>query len=884
MKITRLRIEQVRQFRNALQIEDFEAGLNLFSGPNESGKSTIVAAIRAAFFERHRSSSVDHLRPWGDSSATPSVEIDFEHDAVRYALKKSFLAKKRCELRIGALQWDGAEAEDRVAELLGFRFAGRGASTADHWGIPGLLWIEQGSAQEIHGAVKNATDYLRHALNTSIGEVTSSGGDEIVTIIETQRNALLTQANGKPRGDYLTTIERETTLESNAQAITLDIERYCRQVDQLAALREVHASEEIEQPWLAFREQQNQSHSALAAIREIGQALVADQHRALHAEARGKLLRDQLASFDAQEAAVRTRESDALLATRELDDATALVTHWTSRLVSASEAHQQARDRLRLCRQEATRSNHKQQICTIREALSTATETLAKAETQHATWQTARIDVMASEIKAADFNTLRQQHTALRELQIQQNAVATRFAFQLDSGQQIMLGDEIISGSGERRLIDATTIQLPGLGRIEIAPGGTDLAELHRRTSELSDRHQALLQRLGLASFDAAEQRQSVYSKNLAELRTAEITLSALVPNGIDALRGETSILQARAEEVENALRELPPLESSVEILPSISNAESAEESTRLALKQVEEGLHSAHISATTAQMNGTNTARELANARATLDAPERARNVAAVQADLLETRAELTTLTTQIDARRAELERARPEIIEQDIERFQRSADQHEKRHRERQDHLLRLEVELEAAGARGLEERLSEVERDLAQARRRREELERRASALDLLLRLLREKRSALTRRLQEPLQRHLDRYLRLLFPQASLILDDHLVPFELTRVSGSNSESSPFDALSYGAREQMGIISRLAYADLLLEAGRPTLILLDDALVHSDDARLKEMKRLLFDAATRHQILLFTCHPDKWRDIGVAARSLDTLRGAA
>jgi hypothetical protein len=29
---------------------------------------------------------------------------------------------------------------------------------------------------------------------------------------------------------------------------------------------------------------------------------------------------------------------------------------------------------------------------------------------------------------------------------------------------------------------------------------------------------------------------------------------------------------------------------------------------------------------------------------------------------------------------------------------------------------------------------------------------------------------------------------------------------------------------------------------------------------------------MKRILFDAASRHQILLFTCHPEKWQDLGV------------
>jgi uncharacterized protein YhaN len=75
-------------------------------------------------------------------------------------------------------------------------------------------------------------------------------------------------------------------------------------------------------------------------------------------------------------------------------------------------------------------------------------------------------------------------------------------------------------------------------------------------------------------------------------------------------------------------------------------------------------------------------------------------------------------------------------------------------------------------------------------------------------------------------------------------------------------------------------MGLISRLAYADLLKESGRPTLIILDDALVHSDQQRLAQMKRILFDAGQRHQILLFSCHPENWRDLGVAARDMGSL----
>ncbi len=35
---------------------------------------------------------------------------------------------------------------------------------------------------------------------------------------------------------------------------------------------------------------------------------------------------------------------------------------------------------------------------------------------------------------------------------------------------------------------------------------------------------------------------------------------------------------------------------------------------------------------------------------------------------------------------------------------------------------------------------------------------------------------------------------------------------------------------------------------------------------------------MKRVLYDAAQRHQILAFTCHEEKWKDMGVVPRTLE------
>ena len=77
---------------------------------------------------------------------------------------------------------------------------------------------------------------------------------------------------------------------------------------------------------------------------------------------------------------------------------------------------------------------------------------------------------------------------------------------------------------------------------------------------------------------------------------------------------------------------------------------------------------------------------------------------------------------------------------------------------------------------------------------------------------------------------------------------------------------------DAIAKFSKTAKGVISRLAYADLLKETGRPTLIILDDALVHGDDQRLEQIKHVL--------VLLFTCHPAAWRDMGAAPRTISLL----
>jgi hypothetical protein len=881
VKLTRIRIEQFRQFRQPLQIGELDSGLNLFTGPNEVGKSTVVAAIRAAFFERHRSGSVDDLRPWGDASASPTVELEFETGGVAYRLGKSFLGRKRCTLTSGTQQFDGADAEDRLAELLGFRHAGRGASAAEYWGIPGLLWIQQGTAHNIRDPVAHATDHLRTALNTSLGEVASSGGDAVTDEVEALRNELLTPANATPRGPYREALETEAVVASELAALDADIAAYGSKVDRLAVLRGEHEADDAQKPWLALRAQEQAARRKFDEARALGARLGEAQQRARRIGDTLVLLHSQLERYGLEQREVEQRRTALTVAEGKLTGVQATVQPWQRRSTEAAARHDAARHTLNRARQRDTRLTLSRQLDELTRRRDVACASLAQADFEAGRLRAARQQMAATELRSADLATLRAQQLDIRALRLRQEAAATRLHFMLDDGRVIRIGEESLTGQGERLLTDATVVTLPGLGRLDITPGGADLADLGRQEAALLDRHAALLARLGAESLDAAEARLQQHVRHQADAQAAEAALKARAPQGLDALRGELAVLEGRLTEAVQSLERLAGEPDDGSALPSINEAESQEEAARASAADAAKQLAATDIAAASAQSAVDAARLELRSAQAILDAPERAARLAVAQRALNEALAGQVAADVDIEALSAQCRDARPDILEQDIRRFGGSAEQLERTASLRRDELTRLEVELHTAGAQGLDERRAERARDHARAVRRTTELRRRASALDHLLTLLKTHRSALTRRLQAPLQKHLDRYLQLLFPHANLDIDDQLVPGALTRAGVSGAESGGFEEFSFGAREQMGVISRLAYADLLREAGRPTLIILDDALVHSDDERLARMKRVLFDAATRHQILMFTCHPDNWRDLGAAARSLEALK---
>lgn len=875
MKLQKLQVEQLRQFHQPLVLNNLQPGLNLIHGPNESGKSTLVRAIRAAFFERYRSKSVDDLRPWGDSGAAPTIHLEFDHQGTPWQLTKSFLKRTRCDLRVGTTSYSEDDAEEKVAELLGYEYSKKGSSKAEHWGIPGLLWVEQGTGQEVQKAIEHAGDHLQSALNALVGEVASTGGDAVIEVLNAERNKLLTKT-GQPTGDYRRLVnEREKLLEQKT-ALQDRVSQYRDYVDRLQSVTRDYQRDQQDRPWDKAQQQLTEAQARLTKLEQL-ELQQQQETQTLHHIDQQRALTEQrlqdLQRIDQQKAA---RNAELEEAEKILQDAQSREPVLAEQLKAATEDYERAKGLLQAARLLAERQRIEKEIERLTRDTATLRENRDKARKYQDQVTEARQKAVENRIDAQAVQELKATEQALGHERIRSKAIATRLSWELESESGVKLDDSLLAEQGERQLLDVSHLTIPGVGRFEITPGGEQLAETRRKLESLELAYNDQLTQLSVTSVGEAEKRKRAYDKAVQQHLHAEELLLSVAPAGVEALDTELSEVELELKNHHGRLQ-ANALPANAEDGLSLSDAEALHDRAETHLKDCERQQREVESLRLGRQQARDSAFTEWQRLEQETQSLEHQQQLTSLKQGLEQFTTKRAEVQANLEKRVTEIHQAQPDILRQDIKRYRITIDNLRNRQQERDREIREIRARLDAWGAEGLEEKLQEVEADYERCERRYQELSRRANALQLLVEQLDEKRQALTQRLQAPLQKHLDHYVSLLFPQARLALDDQLQPDTFTR----GSEFGPVGELSFGAREQMGLISRLAYADLLKEADRPTLIILDDTLVHSDQSRLDDMKRILFDAAQRHQILLFTCHPEKWQDLGVLPTDLEQVK---
>jgi uncharacterized protein YhaN len=185
----------------------------------------------------------------------------------------------------------------------------------------------------------------------------------------------------------------------------------------------------------------------------------------------------------------------------------------------------------------------------------------------------------------------------------------------------------------------------------------------------------------------------------------------------------------------------------------------------------------------------------------------------------------------------------------------------------------IARLEGVIETEAPKGLVGELAEAreEEKLAEGLLARTEAE--ADMLKLLLDRLRQAYDDASRQFLGPVTRRAAAYVGRIFPASELAFSDELGLDRITR-GGIEEESV---VLSRGTQEQLGVLTRLAFADMLLDRGVPVSLILDDPLVYSDDARLDAMTEILTEAGKRMQVIVLTCRERAFRHLDANRISL-------
>ncbi len=870
MRFKSIEVDQFRQFRSAVAVHGLTARLNVIAGHNEAGKSTLLQAVRAALFDRYTSSVGESFKPYG-AAVSPRVRLVFDLEETEYRLTKVFSRRRDGEATLEAAdgrRWEGPAAEDYLAGLLGFSYASRGGSRPELQGLAGLLWVEQSRAYEPVTLTDQSRRQVHAVFENDMRELL--GGDRGGALHRRIRDLRgeFFDVRGKPRGDYRRLREREAELQQKLRNIRGELEAYEDRVDyleqrqaELLAYREDRALEKAEgrvRSAQAAEKRVTELQAKVQAGKEQLGRTQAEQGTARQAwDGRAKLIADLKEGQAAEQAAAQAVGKKEAELTPRNDRLTELRNG-----LAELQLRRQGQDaELRLARDAAVLNNLVAEYERLDAGLKEARA--ADAERRRCVSERDAIRI-TTEVVAGLKESERDRDLAEARL----HTAATQIEYRLEPGAVVRLGEEPLAGEGSVRLTRRAELQVERVGQFAIIPGGKDLAVLQRELEEADHRLAQGLSAVGTEDVAGAEAILRRREELAGRASQHAATLNGLAPEGLSALEDRLSAVGAQRDGLrqklgENADREFgtDDLEREVRTLQGqVTALEGDVRDEEQAVQGLREALAGLRAEKASAERLVERRASDLERTR--LETPDDR---------LLKTLAEaeqaVATSSRHLAAATQALAAENPEAVAIEVERSRRAFEDIGREIEGLEREVRDLKVELGALGQQGLAEAVASVEADHAFVALQVEQAERHANALDLLQRTL----DATLRRAKEaiarPVTAKLVPYLRRLLPDAAPLVDEDLLLTGIER--GGTTEV--FGDLSIGTREQLAVLVRLAYADLLSEADTPVTVILDDALVNSDDERRERMQAILYQAAQRYQILLLTCHGREYRDTG-------------
>ena len=898
MKLRKLSVNQFKRFTEPTRLGELCDGLNLVVGPNELGKSTLLDALRAVLFERYSSRARPIMALQNDrSGAAPVIELVFEVSGAEYTLTKRFVKSPHARLQCpdGTLL-EADAAENRLRSLLGFAEAGNRGATSESLGMWGVLWVQQGQSFGSPDLPDSALASLSAGLESEVGTVLGGRrGRELPQVIEQRRGELVTTARRQPRGEYKDTLEHVSEMEQRLVGQQQQQLEISETLEQLAAAEarltrlEDGGQDRIDQEELTQAQEQigevmRHDLQLEAARSELqnrqGQLEQAQRVQSERTSRREELKTDQehLRQETERLEELQQRERKALAELGELRQA-------ATNAEAAAESAMQSETSLRGILDRISRSAELSDLLRRQSDVEAAQKRLVDALSQ------------AAQIQVTDesLQRIRQAAEIADKANAQLRVAATRISFEIPGDRLAGFeadGAPLTDPPATIEAVEAVAITIPERGRILIEPAVADRDQLLRSERAARAELHAALNEVGAQSLADAQVLHDQRRDHEFAAGAAQQELARLAPPS-----GELT-LQPRIDELRQSLAAVLP-EGATDQLPQRDYAEAALQSAQTELRKARDEERIAREAVDGRAQAVLKLSVEVRTLENTVDSQtelvERrqeglqsdAESVSDQQlAEASDTAAKAVTEQQQtVSALEENWSASARTQLEARISRLNSAIERRASSRVETKIETVRLRERVEAHDSAGIDEAIEHTQHELEQAKRQRDRIERELEVLDLLAQTLRAAESEARERYLAPVVDRVHPYLQMLFPNAEIGMDEDL---NITGMSRRAGYEESFDHLSMGTQEQIAVLVRLAFAEMLVDQGAPAAVILDDALVFSDDQRMRLMFDILSHAAQRVQIVVFTCREQLFEGLGahqlhLASADPESLRSA-
>jgi uncharacterized protein YhaN len=868
MKLHRLVLTNYRGITHR-EIDFPDHGVVVVYGANEIGKSSMIEALDLLLESKDRSTKkeVKQVKPT-HADVGSEVMAEISSGPYNFVYRKRF--HKRCETQLTVLaprreQLTGDEAHERVRAML--------AETVDIelWHAQRVLQAASTVAVDLSGC-----DALSRALDVAAGDAGTLSGSEPLLIerIDAEYARYFTPT-GRPTGEWAAAISRLAAAEEEVARCAAAVAEVDDRVRRHAALTDELAELSRQQLDADVR------HSAAQAGAAEVDELTTELHEA-------QLLATAAAATSAAAAAAHV---ERLRLRTEIDTRTATIAALQAEAKEAADSQSTAREVAAAA--DAALEQAAEVLAAAQQRLESARRVVdqlcARDEADRLSSRLAKIDAIQSDcyrvcgelssIAITDELAQRIENAAAAVDRAQAQLAAISATVEITAAADIEL-----TGEGQRVSLSAgrswsttvtgpTEIEVPGVLTARVIPGATALdiqAEYAAAQQELSA-SLAAGEVVDLAAARRAGQRRR-------DLQTRRDQLAATLAG----LCGDDQVeqLRSRLAQLRAGLPEEPD-PCTIHAAAARAELDAAEAARAAAVAECETRRQTAAAAArslTETSMRVTLLQEKVATQRAELDAvaDRLAQQRAAASDEELASAADAEMRAAQTAKQRVaelseQLGAAAPDAVAAELAQAAEAAEALRARQDEVARALHEISVELGVFGTEGRKGKLDAAETEREQATGEYARLRRRARAAELLRSVMARHRDITRLRYVEPFRAELHRLGRPVFgPTFEVDIDSNLRI--LTRTLAGRTV--PYDSLSDGAKEQLGILARLAGAALIAKEDTVP-VLIDDALGFTDADRLAKMGEV-FDMMGAHgQVIVLTCTPGRYDAVKGARR---------